>query len=246
MRGEAQPGHPVSQPPAAHVPVLYTQVLDGLQVIENGTYLDGTFGRGGHARGVLQHLGPGGRLLVMDKDPEGDRGRRTSVRWRCARVHPSRQLCRSGPGGRCGNRRRHPAGSGRVLAAAGCGRARFQFRQGRPAGHAHGPRCRAERGRVAGPRQRPRDRRCAVDLWRRTPEPPHRTCHPGAPHRAAAAAHRAVGRPDRLGDAARRQQDPSGYAQFSGDPHLHQPRTGRSGSRTGRRPGRACRAAVWR
>ncbi len=70
MRGEAQPGHPVSQPPAAHVPVLYTQVLDGLQVTENGTYLDGTFGRGGHARGVLEHLGPGGRLLVMDKDPE--------------------------------------------------------------------------------------------------------------------------------------------------------------------------------
>lgn len=70
MRGEAQPGHPVSQPPAAHVPVLYTQVLEGLQVTEAGTYLDGTFGRGGHARGVLEHLGPGGRLLVMDKDPE--------------------------------------------------------------------------------------------------------------------------------------------------------------------------------
>ncbi len=71
MRGEAQPGHlPVSQPPAAHVPVLYTQVLEGLQVIENGIYLDGTFGRGGHARGVLDQLGPGGRLLLMDKDPE--------------------------------------------------------------------------------------------------------------------------------------------------------------------------------
>ncbi len=71
MRGEAQPGHlPVSQPPAAHLPVLYTQVMEGLQVIENGTYLDGTFGRGGHARGVLQQLGPGGRLLLMDKDPE--------------------------------------------------------------------------------------------------------------------------------------------------------------------------------
>jgi 16S rRNA (cytosine1402-N4)-methyltransferase len=70
MRDEAQPGHPVSQPPAAHVPVLYTQVLEGLQVIEDGTYLDGTFGRGGHARGVLQRLGPGGRLLVMDKDPD--------------------------------------------------------------------------------------------------------------------------------------------------------------------------------
>ena len=71
MRPDAQPGHlTVSQPPAAHLPVLYTQALEGLQVIENGTYLDGTFGRGGHARGVLQRLGPGGRLLVMDKDPE--------------------------------------------------------------------------------------------------------------------------------------------------------------------------------
>ena len=39
-------------------------------MIENGRYLDGTFGRGGHARGVLTQLGPEGRLLVMDKDPE--------------------------------------------------------------------------------------------------------------------------------------------------------------------------------
>jgi len=60
----------VSQPPAAHLPVLYTQVLQGLRVIEDGTYLDGTFGRGGHAGGVLRQLGPHGRLLVMDKDPE--------------------------------------------------------------------------------------------------------------------------------------------------------------------------------
>ncbi|UKE68944.1 16S rRNA (cytosine(1402)-N(4))-methyltransferase RsmH [Xanthomonas cerealis pv. cerealis] len=71
MRGQAQTGHlPVSQPPAAHVPVLFAQVMDGLQVIEDGIYLDGTFGRGGHARGVLHKLGPGGRLLLMDKDPE--------------------------------------------------------------------------------------------------------------------------------------------------------------------------------
>ncbi|MDO5505190.1 MAG: 16S rRNA (cytosine(1402)-N(4))-methyltransferase RsmH [Pseudoxanthomonas suwonensis] len=55
--------------PQAHVPVLYGQVLRGLQVKPDGTYLDGTFGRGGHARGVLEQLGPGGRLLVMDKDP---------------------------------------------------------------------------------------------------------------------------------------------------------------------------------
>jgi 16S rRNA (cytosine1402-N4)-methyltransferase len=55
---------------AGHLPVLYAQVLDGLRVVGDGTYLDGTFGRGGHARGVLEQLGPAGRLLVMDKDPE--------------------------------------------------------------------------------------------------------------------------------------------------------------------------------
>lgn len=54
----------------AHVPVLYAQVMQGLQVKRDGRYLDGTFGRGGHARGVLSQLGPQGRLLLMDKDPE--------------------------------------------------------------------------------------------------------------------------------------------------------------------------------
>ncbi len=61
MRDDAQSGH---------LPVMFAQVMEGLQVQENGTYLDGTFGRGGHARGVLRNLGPGGRLLLMDKDPE--------------------------------------------------------------------------------------------------------------------------------------------------------------------------------
>ena len=55
---------------SAHLPVLFAQVMDGLRVLPDGTYLDGTFGRGGHARGVLDKLGPGGRLLLMDKDPE--------------------------------------------------------------------------------------------------------------------------------------------------------------------------------
>ncbi|MBS0211870.1 MAG: 16S rRNA (cytosine(1402)-N(4))-methyltransferase RsmH [Proteobacteria bacterium] len=44
--------------------------MEALRVREDGTYLDGTFGRGGHARGVLQRLGNKGRLLLMDKDPE--------------------------------------------------------------------------------------------------------------------------------------------------------------------------------
>ena len=55
---------------AGHLPVLYSQVIAALQVKPDGRYLDGTFGRGGHAKGVLAQLGPQGRLLVMDKDPE--------------------------------------------------------------------------------------------------------------------------------------------------------------------------------
>lgn len=54
----------------SHVPVLFAQVMEGLRVREDGIYLDGTFGRGGHARGVLERLGPNGRLLLMDKDPQ--------------------------------------------------------------------------------------------------------------------------------------------------------------------------------
>lgn len=56
--------------PSGHLPVMYRQSLDGLQVSGNGTYLDGTFGRGGHARGMLDLLGADGRLLLMDKDPD--------------------------------------------------------------------------------------------------------------------------------------------------------------------------------
>ncbi|MGY0505501.1 16S rRNA (cytosine(1402)-N(4))-methyltransferase RsmH [Luteimonas sp. e5] len=53
---------------SAHVPVMLQPALDGLAVRPDGTYLDGTFGRGGHAAGILARLGERGRLLVMDKD----------------------------------------------------------------------------------------------------------------------------------------------------------------------------------
>jgi 16S rRNA (cytosine1402-N4)-methyltransferase len=52
-----------------HVPVMLEQSLEGLHVRSEGTYLDGTFGRGGHARALLARLGAGGRLLLMDRDP---------------------------------------------------------------------------------------------------------------------------------------------------------------------------------
>ncbi|MDO4708412.1 MAG: 16S rRNA (cytosine(1402)-N(4))-methyltransferase RsmH [Pseudomonadota bacterium] len=57
-----------SHTPTAHVPVLYQPVLAGLCIKADGVYLDGTFGRGGHAAGVLAQLGATGKLLVMDKD----------------------------------------------------------------------------------------------------------------------------------------------------------------------------------
>lgn len=54
----------------SHVPVLEEAAVDALNVRENGIYLDATFGRGGHARRILQRLGPHGVLIALDADPE--------------------------------------------------------------------------------------------------------------------------------------------------------------------------------
>ena len=53
-----------------HVPVLFDACLEALNIQPNGTYVDGTFGRGGHAHAILKKLGPDGVLWVFDKDPE--------------------------------------------------------------------------------------------------------------------------------------------------------------------------------
>ncbi len=56
--------------PAGHVPVLVDEVVQGLRIRPDGVYVDGTLGRGGHARAVLERLGPRGRFIGLDRDNE--------------------------------------------------------------------------------------------------------------------------------------------------------------------------------
>jgi len=53
-----------------HETVLRQEAVELLVTDPDGVYIDGTFGRGGHSREILRRLGPGGRLLAIDKDPE--------------------------------------------------------------------------------------------------------------------------------------------------------------------------------
>ena len=52
-----------------HQTVLLREAVDALVTRPAGFYVDGTFGRGGHSRYLLERLDPGGRLLGVDKDP---------------------------------------------------------------------------------------------------------------------------------------------------------------------------------
>lgn len=54
----------------SHVPVLLEDAVDQLQVVADGIFVDGTFGRGGHSREILRRLGPAGCLFALDRDPE--------------------------------------------------------------------------------------------------------------------------------------------------------------------------------
>ena len=53
-----------------HQTVLLQEAVEALSVNSSGVYVDGTFGRGGHSRAILQRLGPQGRLLALDRDPQ--------------------------------------------------------------------------------------------------------------------------------------------------------------------------------
>lgn len=56
--------------PWQHTTVLLNEAVDALFTKPDGTYVDATFGRGGHSRLILSRLGPQGRLVAFDKDPD--------------------------------------------------------------------------------------------------------------------------------------------------------------------------------
>ena len=53
-----------------HSTVLLHETVDGLALKENGIYIDGTFGRGGHSRLILSKLSANGKLIAIDRDPK--------------------------------------------------------------------------------------------------------------------------------------------------------------------------------
>mgnify|MGYP003337033499 FL=1 len=54
----------------AHTTVMLKEAVEALDVQAEATYVDTTFGRGGHAKRILEHLSPKGRLIAFDKDPQ--------------------------------------------------------------------------------------------------------------------------------------------------------------------------------
>ncbi len=72
-----------------HTPVLLQETIDAVVTQPDGVYLDGTFGRGGHARALLERLSPAGRLIAFDKDPQAVQAAAALLDARFAIVHSS-------------------------------------------------------------------------------------------------------------------------------------------------------------
>lgn len=53
-----------------HLPVMLNECIEGLNIRPEGTYVDATFGGGGHSRAILSQLGEGGRLIAFDQDAD--------------------------------------------------------------------------------------------------------------------------------------------------------------------------------
>ena len=68
-----------------HVPALFEESLDGLDIQPSGVYVDATFGGGGHSRGILEKLGSEGRLYGFDQDTDAEDNRIDDERFRFVR-----------------------------------------------------------------------------------------------------------------------------------------------------------------
>jgi 16S rRNA (cytosine1402-N4)-methyltransferase len=58
---------------AYHIPVLFNECIDALQIDPAGTYVDVTFGGGGHSREIFSRLNENGRLIAFDQDPDAQK-----------------------------------------------------------------------------------------------------------------------------------------------------------------------------
>jgi 16S rRNA (cytosine1402-N4)-methyltransferase len=72
-----------------HTPVLTSEAMAALAIRADGIYVDGTFGRGGHSRAILAQLGPAGRLIALDRDPEAAEAARALADARFTFFHSS-------------------------------------------------------------------------------------------------------------------------------------------------------------
>ncbi len=69
----------MTEPDFSHAPVMHDEVMQKLNVQPGGVYVDGTYGRGGHAKSILSCLDKNGRLIVMDKDPDAIKAAQESM-----------------------------------------------------------------------------------------------------------------------------------------------------------------------
>ena len=116
----------------------------------DGIYVDGTFGRGGHARAILARLGAAGRLIALDRDPEAVAAARALAATGSAPDRRPGPLRRPGGGRRAASG--SPGGVQGILLDLGVSSPQldtaergFSFVRRRPARHAHGPAARASR-----------------------------------------------------------------------------------------------------
>ncbi|WP_084205751.1 16S rRNA (cytosine(1402)-N(4))-methyltransferase RsmH [Thiomicrorhabdus chilensis] len=67
---EGEKGTAMEDSQQIHYSVLLKESVEGLDIRPDGVYIDGTFGRGGHSRAILEQLGPNGHLIGIDQDPQ--------------------------------------------------------------------------------------------------------------------------------------------------------------------------------